>query len=193
MAPNGGVKTKSVSEQDKEKSEQLAELGFLYNAITISASQQNREALRLAAPDQAVIAGGITKVNTVDNYISIAMDDNMRLRGEMMIFFLKTRSSRGVGKARMLKFDEDTLLITDGENKEQLVIDKNKDKRPNEFTKKLTSIKGNIPGMPTDKLIEPVISAKEEFINTINTPVMLEDKSTVETIENNLINLMGSF
>lgn len=113
MTPNGGTRNMGIAEQDKLKSEQLAEVGYDYNAIMLSASQQNREALRLTSPDQGVIAGGITKVNTVDNYISIFMDNNMRVNGDMAIFFLKTRSSSAVGTSIHLKFNADNLQITD--------------------------------------------------------------------------------
>ncbi len=116
MTPNGGVKNMGISEQDKMKSEQLAEVAYVTDAIMLSASQQNREALRMASPDQGVIAGGITKVNTVDNYISIFMDPAMRLQGDMIIYFLKTRSSSAVGTSKQLKFDADTLTITDGKH-----------------------------------------------------------------------------
>lgn len=113
LSPNEGVKNLSISEQDKLKSEQYSQLLHDYNAIGISASQQNREALKMSAPDQSVIAGGMTKVNTVDNFISLFMDSGMRLKGEMMAFFLKTRSSDGVGKAVMLSFDSSCLRIAD--------------------------------------------------------------------------------
>lgn len=117
LSPNGGVgKAMGVSEQDKLKSEQLAEVAYVYNAIMISASQQNREAIRMASPDQGVIAGGITKVNTVDNYISIFMDPAMRVQGDMIIYFLKTRSSSAVGSSKQLKFNADNLQITDTGN-----------------------------------------------------------------------------
>jgi hypothetical protein len=113
MTPDGGRKNLSVSEQDKDKSEQLAELMFDYDMIGISASQQTRDAIGDNAPTQAVIAGGITKVNTVDNYISIFMSQNMKLKGEMLIFFLKTRYSDGVGDEVMLKYSSSSLKITD--------------------------------------------------------------------------------
>lgn len=113
MTPNGGVKNMGISEQDKLKSEQLAEVAYVTNAIMLSASQQNREALRMTSPDQGVIAGGITKVNTVDNYISIFMDPAMRVQGDMIIYFLKTRSSSAVGTSKQLKFNADNLQITD--------------------------------------------------------------------------------
>ena len=113
MTPNGGVKSMGISEQDKLKSEQLSEVAYVYDCIMLSASQQNREALRMSSPDQGVIAGGITKVNTVDNYISIYMDAEMRVQGDMIIYFLKTRSSSAVGTSKQLKFNADNLRITD--------------------------------------------------------------------------------
>lgn len=113
MSPNSGKKQLSVSEQDKDKTEELAELILEYNMIGASASQQTRDAIGEAAPTQAVIAGGITKVNTVDNYISIFMSDNMKMKGELLIFFLKTRYSDGVGEQAMLKYSPSSLKITD--------------------------------------------------------------------------------
>ena len=113
MTPNQGVGRLSISEQDKYKSEQLAELAFDYDAICATASQQNREAIGNPSPKQNVIAGGLTKINTVDNVISLYMDEEMRLRGEMKATFLKTRSSDGVGQWVELFFDSDNLRITD--------------------------------------------------------------------------------
>lgn len=112
MHPNEGTKNLSISEQDKLKSEQMVEVLNEYNCVGISASQQNREAIKSTAPDQSHIAGGLTKVNTVDNYISIYMTPQMRLEGYMMLFFLKTRSSDGVGNNMVLGFDPNTLLIS---------------------------------------------------------------------------------
>lgn len=113
MHPNGGIKNISVSEQDKQKTEEVVEILHELDAIGISASQQTREALRMAAPDQAVVAGGITKVNTVDNYLSIYMTPQMRLTGDMMIHCLKSRSSAGVGIVSHLSFNSNCLQITD--------------------------------------------------------------------------------
>lgn len=139
MTPNGGVKSMGISEQDKLKSEQLAEVGYVYDAIMLSASQQNREALRMTSPDQGVIAGGITKVNTVDNYISIYMDPAMRVQGDMIIYFLKTRSSSAVGTSKQLKFNADNLRITDSNVKitDIMAIPSKKKKLQTELTKEL--------------------------------------------------------
>lgn len=113
MSPNGGAKDKGIFEQDKEKSEQLAEIAYDYNAIVITASQQNRDGVRNSNPDQAIIAGGISKINTVDNYISIYMNPEMRLKGEMFLYYLKTRSSSAVGSMTQLAFNPENLIISD--------------------------------------------------------------------------------
>lgn len=113
MTPNGGRGTLSISEQDKLKSEQMYEIGNDFDAIVFSASQQNREALRMSSPDQGVIAGGITKVNTVDNYISLHMTPQMRLEGIMILHFLKSRSASAVGKSVAVSFNANNLRITD--------------------------------------------------------------------------------
>ena len=66
-----------------------------------------------SGPSQAGIAGGISKVNTVDNYISLVMNDTMRLEGEMNAYFLKTRSANSVGQVRVLDFNPYNLRIGD--------------------------------------------------------------------------------
>jgi replicative DNA helicase len=113
MSPIGGIGTMSVSEQDKAKSEQLYEIGVDYDCILLSASQQNRDGIKQTSPDQAVIAGGFSKINIVDNYISIYMTPQMRLEGVMLLYFLKTRSSSAVGDNIPVKFNRDNLQVTD--------------------------------------------------------------------------------
>jgi archaellum biogenesis ATPase FlaH len=158
LTPNGGIGKMTVSEQDKFKSEQLAEVAFKYDAIMLSASQQNREALRLSSPDQGVIAGGISKVNTVDNYISIYMDPKMRIQGDMIIYFLKTRSSSAVGSSKQLHFNADTLQITDTHVKptDIMMIPSKKNKLKNELTDEIS-----FPGITTE---EPILG-ESEIIN----------------------------
>lgn len=134
MSPNGGVKDKGIFEQDKEKSEQLAEIAYDYNAIVITASQQNRDGVRNSNPDQAIIAGGISKINTVDNYISIYMNPEMRLKGEMFLYYLKTRSSSAVGSMTQLAFNPENLIISDKKTTTVSVIEaiRNRSKAKNE-------------------------------------------------------------
>lgn len=113
MTPNSRNSRLSISEQDKFKSEELAEVVLDYDLIGVTASQQNRDAIDDPNPKQSSIAGGLTKINTVDNVISLFMNDQMRLNGEMYAYFLKTRSSDGVGRIAELSFDAKSLRITD--------------------------------------------------------------------------------
>ena len=178
LSPNEGVKNMNISEQDKLKAEQCSQLLHDYNAIGISASQQNREALKTNAPDQSVIAGGMTKVNTVDNFISLFMTSELRAKGEIMAFFLKTRSSDGVGKMVMLAFDAFCLRITDPEKTGgmgKLVANMAQRKKQQALDKaagpKLAADIGNLPGLtpvvtPTARL--------DKFLDNMDNAVKVE-------------------
>lgn len=168
MSPNGGGKNLGISEQDKLKSEQLYEIVNEYDVIGLTASQQNREAIRMSTPDQAVIAGGLTKVNTVDNYISLFADAVMKAKGELFLHFLKTRSSDGVGKSAMLAFNTSNLQITDPSggqpNFEHLL--KNRKKHVEDLTA-IGIITEPIDGLPgIEDQDRP--SKAEEYINRVN-------------------------
>lgn len=63
--------------------------------------------------DHSMIAGGISKIQTADNVISIFASAAMKERGQYQIQFLKTRSSSGVGSKVYLGFDPNTLRIFD--------------------------------------------------------------------------------
>lgn len=169
MSPNGGTRGKGVYEQDKEKSEELAELAFDYDCITITASQQNREAIRNANPDQAVIAGGISKVNTVDNYISIYMNPEMRLKGEMLLYFLKTRSSSAVGTMVQLAFNPDNLIISDKKITVVSVIEGIKRRAKNKW--KAGEDKLIFPGQEADT----TLALPEEFADVIEEYHRMDD------------------
>ena len=177
LSPNEGVKNMNISEQDKLKAEQCSQLLHDYNAIGLSASQQNREALKTSSPDQGVIAGGMTKVNTVDNFISLFMDGGLRAKGEMMAFFLKTRSSDGVGKMVMLSFDSVCLRITDHITGGMNVMTENIARRKKQMQLDkaagvtLDESVGDLPGLtpsvtPTAKL--------DEFMDKLDKSVTIE-------------------
>ena len=205
MTPNGGIKSMNLSEQDKFKSEQLAEIGVDYNAMMFSASQQNREAIRMASPDQGVIAGGLTKVNTVDNYISLYMNPSMRVSGDMAAYFLKTRSSAAVGSSCMLKFNPDTLQITgSGEPPKDIMKIQSKKRALQESVSNFS-----LPGVP-DNVSEDMNDGIRQYEDALNpSPVshmervsFEEDEETDDetvkvvkkklTNDNPLLNLMQS-
>jgi hypothetical protein len=112
MGTNEFVRADQIHEKDKQRSEQLREIGEDYNAMIISASQQNRTSVDVTDLNHSHIAGGISKIDTTDIYISIIMTDAMRAKGEMAFQFLKLRSSRGLGRVIYLNFNPSSLRIT---------------------------------------------------------------------------------
>lgn len=111
MGPNEKISADNVSEKDKRTAEQLRDIGFDYNMFVVTASQQNRSAIDAQELNHSHIAGGLTKVNTVDVYVSIIMTPTMKASGEIGFAFLKTRSSDGVGKTIYLQWDNNSLRI----------------------------------------------------------------------------------
>lgn len=69
--------------------------------------------------DHSHIAGGKSKIDTADNVIGIHNTQSLRDRGEIRFQYLKTRNSSGVGKHTVLKFDVDTLRISDLDESDQ--------------------------------------------------------------------------
>jgi KaiC/GvpD/RAD55 family RecA-like ATPase len=112
MAPNETVSADQVFEKDKRVSEQLRQILVDYNMIGVTASQQNRSAVTSTDLNQSHIAGGISKINTTDNYASIIFNDIMRAQGNIALLLLKTRSSDGVGKVVPLNWNNNSLRIT---------------------------------------------------------------------------------
>tara|TARA_R110000868_G_scaffold22642_3_gene92760 strand:- start:3963 stop:4454 length:492 start_codon:yes stop_codon:yes gene_type:complete len=70
--------------------------------------------------DQSMIAGGISKIHTADNVITIYATQAMKERGQYQIQFIKTRSSSGVGSKLFLGYDPATLKIFDLEDQGQV-------------------------------------------------------------------------
>lgn len=111
MGPNEKVSADNVFEKDKRSAEQLRDILFDYNMFGATASQQNRSAIEAPELNQGHIAGGISKVNTVDIYCSLILTPSMKAAGEIGMQFLKTRSSDGVGKTIYLVWDNNSLRI----------------------------------------------------------------------------------
>ena len=61
------------------------------------------------------VAGGTTKTQNADNIFSVRTNDAMRQRGEYEFKFLKTRNAGSKDKKLKMKFNVDTLLISDME------------------------------------------------------------------------------
>ena len=186
MSPISGTKNKNISEQDKEKSEEIYELLHMYNMHGWSASQQNRDALKMDSPNQSAIAGGLSKVNICDNWISVFMDGDMRLSGDMMIHMLKTRYADGMHKSSLLSFDDGSLKISDHETPDKTedlirTIEnrkkKNKESKEKELVESMVE-SGHIdlPGASEDnstvtKRLDSLKSQLVDFSDEHNPPV----------------------
>lgn len=187
MQPNEGIKNLSISEQDKLKSEQLVEILEEYNMIGLSASQQNREAIKNASPDQAIIAGGLSKINAVHNYISIFMDPLMRLNGEMLLYFLKTRTSMGHGQCIHVSFNPHNLIISNSnvKNVPQVIepaAKKGGKKGQSKADELLATMKHNINSMPEE--------VKKEFVAINEDSKIMIDTEDGERKEIDLLSLV---
>lgn len=99
--------------KDKYVTEELRGLAVERNMVCLTASQLNRSSVTEQEHDHSMIAGGISKIQTADNVISIFASAAMKERGQYQIQFLKTRSSSGVGSKVYLGFDPNTLRIFD--------------------------------------------------------------------------------
>jgi hypothetical protein len=195
MDPNIGIKNISVFEQDKRKTEELVEILHNYDMIGVTASQQNRQALSMSSPDQSIIAGGISKINTVDNYISLYMSDEMRLEGEMNAYFLKTRSSRGVGKFSLLGFNPNNLQIGDPSDGAQTsVMPKRKSKHIEEALEEIQNesidVTADVKDMPG---IEPPVKETKKLDQMFEEPETDKPKKQPDQSVDKLLELMTSF
>lgn len=122
MGANENVSADNVFEKDKRAAEQLRDILFDYNMFGASASQQNRSAIDATEVHQGHIAGGISKVNTVDIYCSILLTPVMKAAGEIGFTFLKTRSSDGVGKTMFLQWDAKSLCVINPEDGQVRIV-----------------------------------------------------------------------
>lgn len=102
--------------KDKFVTEELRGLCVERQMIGQTAAQLNRGAVQEQEHDHSHISGGISKIQTADNVISIFASAAMKERGQYQVQFLKTRSSSGVGSKVNLGFDPNTLRIFDSED-----------------------------------------------------------------------------
>ncbi|HEY6436679.1 MAG TPA: DnaB-like helicase C-terminal domain-containing protein [Ignavibacteriaceae bacterium] len=107
------ISAENLFVKDKYITEELRNLSVELQTVTVSASQLNRGSYEQIDFDPSHIAGGISKVNTADNVISIFTSAAMKEAGRYQIQFMKTRSSSGVGSKVDLSFNNKSLRITD--------------------------------------------------------------------------------
>jgi hypothetical protein len=96
--------------KDKFVSEEVRGLAVEKNILCVTASQLNRSAIDADEHEMSHIAGGISKINTADNVITIkrlTKDEKYKIK------FIKTRSSSGVGKEIVMNYDPLCMRIDD--------------------------------------------------------------------------------
>lgn len=114
MSPNSGKNSKGdVFNDDKQISEEVKSIGEYFDCILLSASQQNRDGIDVIDPSQRVIAGGISKINTSDNTISLIGNDQLRAQGKLLAKMIKVRSGPGTGGQMELSWPAGKLRIVD--------------------------------------------------------------------------------
>lgn len=114
MFPNNKkIDVSNLFVKDKFITEELRGLCVEKNMVGVTASQLGRSSVDAMEHDHSHIAGGISKIQTADNVISILATPAMRERGQYQFQFLKTRSSSGVGSKVTMGFDAETLRIFD--------------------------------------------------------------------------------
>jgi len=126
MTPNKRVNGNSF-DIDKKISEQLRQIGVDHDALIVSASQLNRSAVGEDEHNHSHIAGGISKINESDTFVTIYMNTLMRTSGDMKMSFQKTRNSDGVGSSINMTFNEN--LRISAESNDLSLIGKNSSKK----------------------------------------------------------------
>lgn len=157
MGTDVHVQTGDVYTRDKIVSEALREIGNDFDAIVVSASQQNRSAVGETDIDHSHIAGGISKIDTCDLAISIILTDTMKASGEIAFQLIKTRNSDGVGKNVQLKWIARHLRIADCDSADGAVKYKHDKQRPELVVDKKPKPNVKSPSIP---------SALADLINT---------------------------
>lgn len=101
------------------------------NTMILTASQITKDSMDEMEFGMSNVAGGTTKTQNADNIFSVRTNDAMRQRGEYEFKFLKTRNAGSKDKKLKMKFNVDTLLISDLEEMQTQTMDTNSDPTQN--------------------------------------------------------------
>lgn len=116
---NRRVSPSDLFVKDKYVSEELRSLMQENKLYGATASQLNRAAMEEQEHEMYHIAGGVSKINTADNVMTIYTSQTLKDQGAIRLQFIKTRSSSGVGHRVFLAFDNTSLRIRDGEDDDE--------------------------------------------------------------------------
>lgn len=104
--------------KDQYVSEEIRGIGFDYDCVMISGSQLGKHATEAINEGkkmhQGDVQGGSSKTNTSDLMIATVKTDAMHEAGEYRFEFPKARNSDAANKTCMMRWNKDTLRVTDG-------------------------------------------------------------------------------
>lgn len=110
---NAKIDISNLFSKDKFVSEELRAIGSEWDIPVASASQLNRAAVDAQEFDHSHVAGGLSKVQTCDNFFGIFTSMTMRQNGMYEVQLLKTRSAASVGQKLKLAYDVNCMRLTD--------------------------------------------------------------------------------
>ncbi len=119
LAPKEKVSAENIHLRHKYMAEELRDLAAGRTieeekpTLIITASQVTKEAMDEEVGAMGKVSGGVSKVQTADNVWAANSSKTMRERGEMAFVFLKTRNSGAVGDKLIMKYNTETLRISD--------------------------------------------------------------------------------
>lgn len=104
--------------KDQYVAEEIRGIGFDYDAVMVSGSQLGKHATEAINEGkkmhQGDVQGGSSKTNTSDLMIATVKTDAMHEAGEYRFEFPKARNSDAANKTCMMRWNKDTLRVTDG-------------------------------------------------------------------------------
>ena len=104
---------KSISEDLRALARERTRIGK--NTLVLTASQIMKEAMDEMEYSLGQLAGSVAKSNTADLIFSVRTNSAMKQRGEYELKVLKARNAGCVDKKLKLKYDVNTLLMSDME------------------------------------------------------------------------------
>lgn len=199
MHPNSNkVDVNNVYQKDKYVSEELRGLLAEYDLLGASASQLGRGAVDEADHNHSMIQGGMSKIQTCDNLVSIYCSPAMRERGEYQFQFLKTRSSNGTHRKITLLLDKESLRLSNSDEDDDQPVESVADVKAALFGKKASGDLGLNLGSPPDpepvkQIAQPKPSTNKimEQIDAITPPELKSETLSPEDRLAKILKLKG--
>ena len=118
LQPARKVDATNMFLKDQYVSEEFRGIGFDEDAIMVSGSQLGKHATEAIIDGrkmhQGDVQGGSSKTNTSDLMIATVKTDAMHEAGEYRFEFPKARNSDAANKSCLMRWNKETLRITDG-------------------------------------------------------------------------------